>query len=54
MLRYDGSLEFQARMRPTPGTQATQFSSFAIGKTGGGSRVEVGWDSYHFLPLLCL
>ena len=41
MLRYGENVEFQARMRPTPGTQATQFSSFAIGTTGGGSRVEV-------------
>ena len=40
MLQYNATLEFQARMRPTPGTMATQFSSFAIGYTSG-SRVEV-------------
>ena len=34
-------LELQARMRPTPGTSATEFSSFAIGHING-SRVEVG------------
>lgn len=39
MLRYNDSIQFQGRMRPTPGTQATQFSSFVIGTTS--AKVEV-------------
>ena len=31
MLRYDNMVDFQARMRPTYNTNATQFSAFAFG-----------------------
>ena len=40
MLRYGTSVEFQARMRPTPNTSATQFSAFSFGYIDG-SRVMV-------------
>ena len=40
MLRYDNTVDFQARMRPTPGTMATQFSAFSFGYISG-SKVEV-------------
>ena len=35
MLRYGNTVDFQARMRPTYNTNATQFSAFAFGYTGG-------------------
>ena len=46
MLRYDDSVGFQARMRPTNGTRATQFSAFSFGYFTD-SRVEVRGHTQH-------
>ena len=46
MLGYNDSVGFQARMRPTEGTRATQFSAFSFGYFTD-SRVEVRGHAQH-------